>query len=252
MVNTSILSHIINSANRGKKLFALLIDPEKFDKKQISLFVKQFAIASPDFIFVGGSQLSDSIYKTVELLKSETTIPIISFPGNCSQFAENVDALLFLSLISGRNPKFLIEHQIAAARKIKLSNVESLPTGYILIDGGIESAVARVSHTSPYQNNERDMIIDTAIAGELLGHKLIYLEAGSGAKRCVTQNIITDVKRAISIPLIVGGGICNCNDIENAISAGADIVVVGNHLEKSPEDLSKMVITTHNYKDTTI
>ncbi len=203
----------------------------------LDTILTEIVATPPELIFVGGSQLSESIKDTVNEIKSRCNVPVVMFPGNSNQFADNVDAMLFLSLVSGRNPKYLIEQQIEAAPIIKKSNVETIPTGYILIDGGRKSAVQEISYTTPYKKTNIELIVNTAIASELLGHKMVYLEAGSGALEPVNPEIITAVKSAINIPLIVGGGISNRETYDKIVAAGADIVVIGNHLEMHPEDI---------------
>lgn len=224
-------------------MFALLIDPEKASDEWLHQIMstvdgQQSIVNSQLFIFVGGSQLRESAFDVVEKIKSLTSIPVIMFPGDTSQFADNVDALLFLSLASGRNSKYLIEQHIDAAQTIKKSGVECISTGYILIDGGKHTAVERISNTSPYSTDNIQLITNTALACELLGHKIIYLEAGSGANHPVPQNIIKATRETISIPLIVGGGIKTPQQMLSAFDSGADLVVVGNHLESHPDDLS--------------
>ena len=224
-------------------MFALLIDPEKASDEWLRQMMstvdgQQSIVNSQLFIFVGGSQLRESAFDIVEKIKSLTSIPVVMFPGDTSQFADNVDALLFLSLASGRNSKYLIEQHINAAQTIKKSSVECISTGYILIDGGKHTAVERISNTSPYSTDNIQLITNTALACELLGHKIIYLEAGSGANHPVPQNIIKATRETISIPLIVGGGIKTPQQMLSAFDSGADLVVVGNHLESHPDDLS--------------
>ena len=224
-------------------MFALLIDPEKVSDEWLRQIMStvdgQQSIANSQLlIFVGGSQLRESAFDVVEKIKSLTSIPVVMFPGDTSQFANNVDALLFLSLASGRNSKYLIEQHIESAQTIKKSGVECISTGYILIDGGKHTAVERISNTSPYSTDNVQLITNTALACELLGHKIIYLEAGSGANHPVPQNIIKATRETISIPLIVGGGIKTPEQMLSAFDSGADLVVVGNHLESHPEDLS--------------
>ena len=224
-------------------MFALLIDPEKVSDEWLHQIMStvdgQQSIANSQLlIFVGGSQLRESAFDVVEKIKSLTSIPVVMFPGDTSQFADNVDALLFLSLASGRNSKYLIEQHIESAQTIKKSGVECISTGYILIDGGKHTAVERISNTSPYSTDNVQLITNTALACELLGHKIIYLEAGSGANHPVPQNIIKATRETISIPLIVGGGIKTPEQMLSAFDSGADLVVVGNHLESHPEDLS--------------
>ena len=202
----------------------------------------QFSILNSQLvIFVGGSQLKASIYNTVERIKQLTSLPVVMFPGDASQFADNVDALLFLSLASGRNAKYLIEQHIKAAPSIKKANIETIPTGYILVDGKKDTAVARVSHTEPYPVEDVNLITDTALACQLLGHKMVYLEAGSGANRPVPQHIIAATRQSIDIPLIVGGGIKTPEQMMDAFRAGADLVVVGNHIESHPDTLASLL-----------
>ena len=227
-------------------MFALLIDPEKCSDEWLCrvmsmLNEQQATVNGQLFIFVGGSQLKESIYNTVEKIKRLTSVPVVMFPGDASQFAENVDALLFLSLASGRNAKYLIEQHIEAAPLIKHAGIETIPTGYILIDGGKLTAVERVSHTTPYSAENIELIANTALACQLLGQKIVYLEAGSGANRSVPQNVIKATREAIDIPLIIGGGIKTPEMMQCAFDAGADLVVVGNHLESHPEDLSSLL-----------
>ena len=229
-------------------MFALLIDPEKCSDEWLCQILsttnnQQSTINGQLFIFVGGSQLKESIHNTVERIKRLTSVPVVMFPGDVSQFADNVDALLFLTLASGRNAKYLIEQHINAAPLIKKTGVETIPTGYILINGGKLTAVERVSHTNPYSAEDVNLIANTALACQLLGHKMVYLEAGSGANRPVPQNIIAETRKAIDIPLIVGGGIKTPEQMMDAFSAGADLVVVGNHIESHPEDLIKILNT---------
>ena len=244
----TIYDQILENKAANRKMFALLIDPEKCSEEWLCQVMstvgnRQSALSNQLFIFVGGSQLKASIYNTVERIKQLTSLPVVMFPGDASQFADNVDALLFLSLVSGRNAKYLIEQHIEASRAIKSSGVECISTGYILVDGGKLTAVERVSHTSPYPTTNPQLIADTALASQLLGHKMVYLEAGSGANRPVPQHIIAATRQSIDIPLIVGGGIKTPEQMQVAFSAGADLVVVGNHIESHPEDLTKILNT---------
>lgn len=229
-------------------MFALLIDPEKCSDEWLCQILstinnQQSTINGQLFIFVGGSQLKESIHNTVERIKRLTSVPVVMFPGDVSQFADNVDALLFLTLASGRNTKYLIEQHINAAPLIKKTGVETIPTGYILIDGGKLTAVERVSHTTPYSAEDVNLIANTALACQLLGHKMVYLEAGSGANHPVPQNVIRTIRKTIDIPLIVGGGIKTPEMMQCAFEAGADLVVVGNHIESHPEELTQILNT---------
>lgn len=231
--------NIITTAVANKqRLFAVLIDPEKCVGKTLDAVIKEVNQAQPDFIFVGGSQLQNSVEETVTRIKLLTNIPVILFPGNAFQLTNNADALLLLSLISGRNAEWLIGQHVKAAKSIRESGLETISTGYILIDGGNKTSVERVSETEPIKSDATDEVISTAIAGELLGNKLIYLEAGSGAKNPVPPALIKSVKNNITIPLIVGGGLTSVEAIENAYKAGADIVVVGNYFESHLEAIT--------------
>jgi len=234
-----LYQQILKAKAEHRTLLAVLIDPEKCFGQKLVDFVKIINAALPDFIFVGGSQMQSSVQQAITTIKELTKVPVVLFLGNSVQFCDNADAMLFLTLISGRNPDFLIGHQVKSARKIKQSNVETISTGYILIDGGKKSAVQSVSNTEPL--SEIDEIVDTAIAGEMLGCKAIYLEAGSGAQTPVNPQIIAEVRKNISVPLIVGGGLRSVEMLQNAITAGADILVVGNFFEKEPKKLEEFV-----------
>ena len=224
----------------GKKMLAVLIDPDK-GISSLPDFIQQIKAFPPDFILVGGSLIFKSVEKTIETIKKECSIPVVLFPGNALQFTDKADAMLYLSLISGRNPEFLIGQHVTSSYAIKKSGVEVLSTGYILIDGGKPTSVEYMSNTMPIPPDKPEIAVATAIAGELLGNKLIYLEAGSGALCPVPTSMITDVKKNTNIPLIVGGGLRSVQDIKNALQAGADMVVVGNVLEKNTELLEEFV-----------
>ena len=221
-----------------KHSLALLLDPEK-----ANLDALHFSDSChPDYIFVGGSTGGNPT-EFVRNLKSkicnlQSSIPIILFPGNSSQFTPEADAILYLSLLSGNNPEYLVGQQVKSARAIYESHMDFVPTAYVLIDGGIETSTMRVTQTKPLDPNDIDKIIDTCLAAEMMGKKLIYLEAGSGAKNPVKPEIIREVKSRISVPLIVGGGIRTPEAMNDAFSAGADIVVIGNHFEYHPETLA--------------
>lgn len=218
---------------------ALLLDPEKADLSRLSLTEE----VHPDMIFVGGSTGGDTT-AFIENLKSKISIlkspiPIILFPGNASQFSPKADAILFLSLLSGDNPEYLVNQQIKSSRAIHDSHMDFVPTAYVLIDGGVETSTMRVTQTKPLNPKDIDKIIDTCLAAELMGKQMIYLEAGSGAKTPVSVDIIRAVKEKVKIPLIVGGGIRTPEAMNAAFNAGASIVVIGNHFEEHPEELEK-------------
>lgn len=233
IISSSVYKDIISSSGKDKKLLAVLIDPEKFLVEEARRFFQNLP-DSITHIFVGGSTAeNEETQNTVKIIKNFSSLPVILFPGDQSQITDEADALLFLSLISGRNPEYLIEQQVRAVQKLKGTKLEVIPTGYILIDGGRECAVERVSQTRPMPQNDIDNIINTALAGEYSGKKLIYLEAGSGAKIPVSQDIIKAVKKALSVPLIVGGGIRTKKQLMNAYDAGADLVVIGTAFEEA-------------------
>jgi phosphoglycerol geranylgeranyltransferase len=227
----AILKELQEAVAKKGRFLTVLIDPENFIDKNAGDFFR----ALPDqvtHIFVGGSTAGAAeTEKTIEVIKKNSTLPVIIFPGDHTQISSMADGLLFLSLISGRNPEYLIEQQVKSVKHLRQTSLEIIPTGYILIDGGKNCAVQRVSNTRPLGQSEIETIVDTALAGEYSGKKLIYLEAGSGAKIPVSSQIITTVKESLSIPLIVGGGIRSREQLEAAFSAGADMVVIGTAFE---------------------
>lgn len=244
-MSDTVLNHIQNARSVGKKLFAVLIDPEKCNGDSLLNFISLVNKAKPDFIFVGGSQLRHSIDEAVIVIKEHSSIPVVLFIGNAVQFSPNADAMLVLSLISGRNPDFLIGQHVECAIEIKKSGIEAIPTGYVLVGRGQRTAVETVSGTDALSDTET--IVRTAIAGELLGQRLIYLEAGSGAQSPVYDGVIAAVRDSVATPLIVGGGIRSTGMIEKALGAGADLIVVGNHLENTPSDIIPFVETVRRY-----
>jgi phosphoglycerol geranylgeranyltransferase len=234
MIN--IFQNILKSKAESQKLLAILIDPDKVDLKSIATLSHKINQSPASHIFVGGSSFDGNYLDELILnLKQNTNLPIILFPGNPSQISDKADGILFLSLLSGRNPDYLIEHQINAVPMLKKTNLEIISTGYLLIKSGTETAVERVSKTKPLSISKPNYILQTAQAGELLGNKLIYLEAGSGAKNAVPLEIISLVSKNIEIPLIVGGGIRSLSEIEKALQAGADLVVIGTAFENDTD-----------------
>jgi putative glycerol-1-phosphate prenyltransferase len=230
----NILNLIQEASKNNEKLLAILLDPDKTILAEIPKISKRIEKLKANFIFVGGSFVENGMTQLfVKKLKEHTKIPIILFPGDYSQVTNNADALLFLSLLSGRNPEYLIEQQIKAVPFLKNSTLEIIPTGYILIDGGIQSAVLKISKTTPISQENINLAVDTAIAGMYKGKQLIYLEAGSGAKNMVNEKLISAVKKNINIPLIVGGGIRSKKQLNNAYNCGADLVVIGTAFENN-------------------
>jgi putative glycerol-1-phosphate prenyltransferase len=225
---------IIEKLKTGK-LFAVLVDPDKHDSRSISQIGKAARPGSVDFFLVGGSLVSGSVDESVRLLKETTDLPVILFPGNVLQISPQADGILLLSLISGRNPEFLIGNHVIAAPVLSKTSLEIIPTGYILVENGRTTSVEYMSNTKPIPADKIDLAVATAIAGEMLGHKLIYLEAGSGAKEKVNAKMIHEVRSRISIPLVVGGGIHTPDQILETYRAGADVIVVGSAIEDEPE-----------------
>jgi len=234
MIN-SILQHITESKERGKKLLAILLDPDKVNLENIPMVAKKIN-KKIDFIFVGGSTVSEGVTDNlVRSLKQNSSLPIVIFPGDHTQITNDADAILFLSLLSGDNPEYLINQQIKSVPLLHESKLEIIPTGYILINGGCETSVQKVSNTRPIENTNVELAINTAVAGMYMGKQLIYLEAGSGARNPVPMSLIKKVSESLMIPLLVGGGIRTQHQLENAFKNGADVVVIGTAFEENNE-----------------
>ena len=228
----NIYNQIVSAKITNKKLLAILIDPDKVLMGHVSVLIQKIKLSPATHILVGGSSFEGlHLDELIVELKSKIELPILLFPGNPSQISDKADGILFLTLLSGRNPDYLIEHQVNAVPILNKNNLEVISTGYILIESGSETAVERVSKTKPLDRNNADYVLQTAQAGEYIGNKLMYLEAGSGAKLTVPIEMITLVSRKIKIPVIVGGGIRSKKEIEDAFNAGADMVVVGTAFE---------------------
>ncbi|MFB0904387.1 MAG: geranylgeranylglyceryl/heptaprenylglyceryl phosphate synthase [Nonlabens sp.] len=232
-----------NIEQSGRSL-AILIDPEKMKLDAVAafaetipttiLFLQKNLHIDQFFFFVGGSTMENTNFdRWVKKLKQNTPIPVVIFPGSCDQLSENADALLFLHLISGRNTDYLIDQQVNAAKQLKETALEIIPTGYVLIDGGKETAVQRISKTLPLPQNKVENIINHAYAAQLMGNQLVYLEAGSGAKKSVSVDIVRKVSDQINVPLIVGGGLRTMSQIEAVYEAGAKMVVIGTAIEEN-------------------
>jgi phosphoglycerol geranylgeranyltransferase len=228
----NIYNDILQAKNQNKKLLAILLDPDKLVLENISSLVFKINQSTATHILVGGSSFEGThLDELVIKLKTKTNLPILLFPGHASQISSQANGILFLQLLSGRNPDYLIEHQVNAVPFLEKTDLEIISTGYILIESGNETAVERVSKTKPLDRNNFDYVSQTAKAGELIGNKLIYLEAGSGAQKTVPSEMISNVTNRISVPLIVGGGIRSKKEIEKAFAAGADMVVIGTAFE---------------------
>lgn len=226
----NIYNAIITSKNQ--KLLAILLDPEKLTLDSLAPLVEKINASPATHILVGGSSFEGNhLDELIQTIKKNTDLPILLFPGNPSQISAEADGILFLTLLSGRNPDYLIEHQVNAVPFLKKTHLEVISTGYILIESGNETSVQKVSQTQPLKRDNAEYILQTAQAGELIGNKLIYLEAGSGAKWAVPNEIIELVAQNITIPILVGGGIRSKEAIENAYKAGATMVVIGTAFE---------------------
>ncbi len=229
----AVYNNILSSISIGEKLLAVLIDPDKMKLEGLSGFMRKLNQSVATHIFVGGSNVDDeATEELVTAIKKMTNLPIILFPGDVTQITNYADALLFLSLISGTNPDYLISKHITAVSKLRGSKLEVIPTGYVLIENGKQTSVEKVTKTKPLSRQNIQHIVDTTKAGELLGMQLMYLEAGSGAQHSVPIEIISFVRKELSIPLIVGGGIRSKNQLEDAYNAGADLVVIGTAFEE--------------------
>ncbi|PLX05245.1 MAG: geranylgeranylglyceryl/heptaprenylglyceryl phosphate synthase [Marinilabiliales bacterium] len=242
----SIYSTLVSKYNKSK-VFALLIDPDKQTDESLKKLIGIANQIGIDFFLLGGSLISQYTDSCVKIIKEYSNVPLVLFPGSLLQINSDADGILLLSLISGRNPDFLIGNHVVAAPLLKKSKIETIPTGYILIEGGKVSSVEYMSNTKPIPSDKTDIAVATAIAGEMKGNKLIYLEAGSGAPTSVPTEIIKEVKQNISVPLIVGGGLKTRAQIKAVCDAGADIVVVGNAIEDQPELLKGLVAETKTY-----
>ena len=233
--------------DKTRKKLAVLIDPDKPSDAEILSIIDKAKAADVDFFFVGGSLLvTDSLDHCIKLIKANCDIPVLIFPGNSLQISKYCDGFLLLSLISGRNPEMLIGRHVIAAPYLKLYGNEIIPTGYMLIDSGKATSVTYMSDTTPIPHDKDDIAMCTALAGEMLGLKLIYLEAGSGASMPVSTSMISKVSQMIQIPLIVGGGIKTPEMAADAVKAGADVIVIGTAFEKEPEMLKKFAEEIHS------
>ncbi len=230
----------------GKKSLAVLIDPDKMRLKHLEQIISISKDAAVDYFFIGGSLIVNDMLDTVlKEIKTNCDIPTILFPGNSFQLSYKADGLLFLSLISGRNAELLIGNHVVTAPYLKVSPLEIISTGYILVDGGVSTTVQYISNTAPIPHSKDDIALCTAIAGEMLGLKLMYLDAGSGAKQPVSTSMIEAVSGAVNIPVIVGGGIRTAEKAFENVQAGADLIVIGNAFEKDPSLIMEMAAAIH-------
>ena len=243
-----IYNKIISDKKANKKSFALLIDPDKQNLTQLLTIINKAEKSKVDYFFVGGSLLTyDSLDTCLKTIKNNSTIPVVLFPGNAMQVNDKADGILFLSLISGRNAEMLIGKQVITAPILKQSSLEVLSTGYILVDSGKPTTASYMSNTTPIPADKDTVSACTAMAGEMLGLKLIFMDGGSGAKNPISSKMIATVSKSIDAPLIIGGGI---NSGEKALvncKAGADIIVVGNAIEKNEDLISEISSAVHQF-----
>ena len=246
--------HIINNiqhiAGTKKKQLAILVDPDKASADHILSLCENAKKANANFFLVGGSLLTDgNIDETVLALKKNTNIPVIIFPGSSSQISAHADGILFLSLLSSRNPEMLIGQQVISAPYLRKTNVEIISTAYLLIDSGEQTTASYISNSQPIPANKSEIAACTALAGEYMGMNLIYLDGGSGAKNPVSAEMISKVRSYTTKPIIIGGGINTIEKASSALSAGADIIVIGNAIEKNPDfcqSLGELILEMNN------
>ncbi len=240
---------LVEAKNRGEKRLAVLFDPDKLRLKKMEQTLELAVECGVDYFFIGGSLVVNNMLDgLLAQIRQRCSIPLILFPGNSFQLSYRADAILFLSLISGRNPELLIGQHVISAPFLKMSPLEIISTGYILVDGGVMTAVQYMSNTYPIPASKDDIAVSTALAGEFLGLKMMYLDAGSGAKTPVSESMIEAVSGAISVPLIVGGGIRTPEKVAANFRAGADLLVVGNMVEQDPGALLEMAAAVKEFQ----
>jgi len=243
-----LYSDLLNAKSAGEKRLAVLIDPGKLAPRRLERTVELAVECGVHYFFIGGSLVVNNMLDAVLAgIRERCSIPLVLFPGNSFQLTYRADALLFLSLISGRNPELLIGQHVISAPFLKMAPLEIISTGYMLVDGGVQTAVQYMSNTYPIPANKNDIAVCTALAGEMLGLKMIYLDAGSGAKSPVPESMIESVRAAITVPLIVGGGIRTPEQAAADFSAGADVLVVGNAVEENPELIRELASAVEQY-----
>lgn len=243
----SVYTSLTDKKSKGQKSFAVLIDPDKVSMQGVDKLTRLAVHAGVDYLLVGGSLvISNQLDEVILQIKKNCDIPVILFPGSPSQISRYADALLYLSLISGRNPELLIGQHVVSAPFVRQSGLEILSTGYMVVDGGAPTTVSYISNALPIPSDKNEIAMCTAMAGEMLGMQLIYLDAGSGAKRPVTESMIESVARQIKIPLISGGGITDPEKAYRNCRAGADLIVIGNAIEKDPGLIMEMSAAIHS------
>lgn len=246
-MKSTIYNTLTDKKKLGQKSFAVLIDPDKVNTAVLDELIELSVSARVDYLLVGGSLvISNHLDECVQHIKQNCSIPVILFPGSPSQISKYADALLYLSLISGRNPELLIGQHVVSAPFVKQSGLEIMPTGYIVVDGGAPTTVSYISNAAPVPADKNEIAMCTAMAGEMLGMRLIYMDAGSGAKRPITESMIKSVADHIEVPLIIGGGILQPEKAYLNCKAGADVIVVGNAIEKDASLIKEMSDAVHS------
>ncbi len=246
MNRNTIYNYLVQSKKNKQKLLAVLIDPDKVVEQQLALLIEQAVQAKVDLFFIGGSLIMDNqIARWIQQIKAACSIPIIIFPGSYHQVSEQADALFLLSLISGRNPDLLIGQHVLAAPMLAQMDLEIMSTGYILIDGGAPTTVSYISNSTPIPADKPPIAVCTAMAGEMLGMKIVYLDSGSGARQPVSATMIQAVSTNIQAPLIVGGGIRSPEQARKSCQAGADVLVIGTAFEKNPQLMGEIAAAIH-------
>jgi phosphoglycerol geranylgeranyltransferase len=243
-----LYTELIKARQLGKKKLAVLIDPDKLKLGKLDQVIEISIRSRIDYFFIGGSLLvSSQLEHCLKTIRQRCQIPTILFPGNTYQVSNHADAILFLSLVSGRNPELLIGQHVIAAPYLRMSHLEILPTGYMLIDGGVPTTAQYMSNTFPIPAHKMDIAISTAMAAEMLGLRLIFLDAGSGANRPISAEMIAAVRSVVNVPLIVGGGIRTPEKVQENLAAGADVIVIGNAFEHDPTLMIDMAGTVHSH-----
>lgn len=238
----SIVSHIQTAKNNNKKLLAVLLDPDKISIDEVAEKIKKINQSKVDIILVGGSLLfSNQLDALLLEIKKHTALPVVLFPGNAMQVSPHADGILFLSLLSGRNPEFLIGNHVIAAPILKQTALEIMATSYLLIESGRETTASYISNTKPIPRDKPEIAMATALAGEMMGHQLVYLDGGSGAQKCIPTEVIKQVATHVKNPIIVGGGIRTSEDLKAVYKAGATMAVIGTAFEENSQLLNKII-----------
>lgn len=248
-LKSTVYPSLLSAKEAGNKKLAVLIDPDKVRLGNLDKILKSSIDSGVDYFLIGGSLIVNNMLDhCLDIIRAACEIPLILFPGNSFQLSYKADAILFLSLISGRNADLLIGHHVISAPFLKVSPLEIISTGYMLIDGGVDTTVSYISNTKPIPSDKSDIALCTAVAGEMLGLKTIYLEAGSGATRPVTLDMIEKVSSGVHVPVIVGGGIRTPEKALANLNAGADMIVIGNAIEKDPGLIDEMSVAVHSHQ----